>query len=91
MDSDDETEEIEAKPIVKKSGFAAFQMDDSEDNQATDSDEEAPVITKVWILCFRFSPQFQGFIYCKKSETISISNGKTLPKLNIDIWAVLQI
>ena len=52
MDSDDETEEIEAKPIVKKSGFAAFQMDDSEDNQATDSDEEAPVITKVRILCF---------------------------------------
>merc|ERR1712008_333479 len=46
VDSDDETEEIEAKPIVKKSGFAAFQMDDSEDNQATDSDEEAPVITK---------------------------------------------
>ena len=55
MDSDDETEEIEAKPIVKKSGFAAFQMDDSEDNQATDSDEEAPVITKVRILCFKFS------------------------------------
>merc|ERR1711956_178248 len=46
VDSDDETEEVEAKPIVKKSGFAAFQMDDSEDNQATDSDEEAPVITK---------------------------------------------
>ena len=53
MDSDDETEEIEAKPIVKKSGFAAFQMDDSEDNQ--DSDEEAPVITKVRISCFEFS------------------------------------
>ena len=53
MDSDDETEEIEAKPIVKKSGFAAFQMDDSEDNQATDSDEEAPVITKVRILWSR--------------------------------------
>merc|ERR1711934_319669 len=46
VDSDDETEEIETKPIVKKSGFAAFQMDDSEDNQATDSDEEAPVTTK---------------------------------------------
>ena len=48
MDSDDETEEIEAKPIVKKSGFAAFQMDDSDENlsdHAGDSDE-APVITK---------------------------------------------
>ena len=54
MDSDDESEEIEAKPIVKKSGFAAFQMDDSEDNQASDSDEEAPVITKVRILCINF-------------------------------------
>ena len=32
MDSDDETEEIEAKPIVKKSGFAAFQMDDSDED-----------------------------------------------------------
>ena len=33
-------------PIVKKSGFAAFQMDDSdEDDHAVDSDE-APIITK---------------------------------------------
>merc|ERR1711974_307930 len=48
-DSDEEdTGEMETKPIVKKSGFAAFQMDndsDDEDDHAVDSDE-APVITK---------------------------------------------
>ena len=69
MDSDDETEEIEAKPIVKKSGFAAFQMDDSEDNQATDSDEEAPVITKVRILCFKFSLNPLRFFFSREKLT----------------------
>ena len=69
MDSDEETEEIETKPIVKKSGFAAFQMDDSEDNQATDSDEEAPVITKVRILCFRFSLNSLRFFFSREKLT----------------------
>ena len=69
MDSDDETEEMEAKPIVKKSGFAAFQMDDSEDNQATDSDEEAPVITKVRIFCFKFSLNSLRFSLMRETDT----------------------
>ena len=76
MDSDDETEEIEAKPIVKKSGFAAFQMDDSEDNQATDSDEEAPVITKVRILCFKFSLNPLRFFLTRETY-INIARAKS--------------
>ena len=33
-------EVVKSKPVVKKSGFAAFQMDDSEeDDHAVDSDE----------------------------------------------------
>ena len=77
MESDDETEEIEAKPIVKKSGFAAFQMDDSEDNQATDSDEEAPVITKVRILCFKFSPQFSQIFFFTRETDTNIARAKS--------------
>lgn len=44
MESSDDEEEASA-PVVKKSGFSAFLMDDSEDDHAVDSDE-APVIIK---------------------------------------------
>merc|ERR1712122_445176 len=46
-DSEDEPEENEKVKVapVKKSGFAAFQMDDSEEDHVVDSDE-APVIIK---------------------------------------------